>query len=106
LGPNASEVAVGGSLDLFSPFCVEDSAAVTLQNLFSAPDARPPLTLATRCNSAFQTRFSVLFRTRERKPEALALPGYAVSQLGEVLSLTRALPWWSFRKAKGDPAQP
>ena len=29
-----------------------------------------------------------------------ALPGYAVSQPGEVLSLTRALPWWNFRKPK------
>jgi putative molybdopterin biosynthesis protein len=29
-----------------------------------------------------------------------ALPGYAVSRPGEVLSLTRALPWWNFRKPK------
>jgi putative molybdopterin biosynthesis protein len=29
-----------------------------------------------------------------------ALPGYAVSHPGEVLSLTRALPWWNFRKPK------
>jgi putative molybdopterin biosynthesis protein len=26
-----------------------------------------------------------------------ALPGYAPSSSGEVLSLTRALPWWRFR---------
>jgi putative molybdopterin biosynthesis protein len=31
-----------------------------------------------------------------------ALPGYAVSQPGDVLSLTRALPWWNFRKPKLD----
>ncbi len=29
-----------------------------------------------------------------------ALPGYALSQPGDVLSLTRALPWWNFRKPK------
>ena len=29
-----------------------------------------------------------------------ALPGYALAQPGEVLSLTRALPWWTFRKPK------
>lgn len=29
-----------------------------------------------------------------------ALPGYALAQPGEVLSLTRALPWWNFRKKK------
>jgi putative molybdopterin biosynthesis protein len=33
-----------------------------------------------------------------------ALPGYRPSQAGQVLSLTRALPWWRFRSAKGDPA--
>ncbi len=29
-----------------------------------------------------------------------ALPGYGVQQPGEVLSLKRALPWWSYRSAK------
>ncbi|MBL8308107.1 MAG: helix-turn-helix transcriptional regulator [Rubrivivax sp.] len=29
-----------------------------------------------------------------------ALPGYAAQQPGDVLSLTRALPWWNFRKPK------
>jgi putative molybdopterin biosynthesis protein len=38
----------------------------------------------------------------ERWLQALAtLPGYAVADsIGEVLSLTRALPWWNFRSAK------
>ncbi len=30
-----------------------------------------------------------------------ALPGYEVDQGGEVLALTRALPWWRFRRTKG-----
>ena len=36
------------------------------------------------------------------------LPGYAPSSSGEVLSLTRALPWWHFRAAKpaGRPDTP
>jgi len=29
-----------------------------------------------------------------------ALPGYAVNRAGEVLSMTRALPWWHFRAPK------
>lgn len=29
-----------------------------------------------------------------------ALPGYALARPGEVLSLTRALPWWNFRRPK------
>jgi putative molybdopterin biosynthesis protein len=29
-----------------------------------------------------------------------ALPGYAPSSGGQVLSLTQALPWWNFRQAK------
>ena len=28
------------------------------------------------------------------------LPGYAADRAGEVLSLTRALPWWHFRHIK------
>ncbi len=30
-----------------------------------------------------------------------ALPGYAAARSGEVLSLTRALPWWQFRRPRG-----
>ena len=29
-----------------------------------------------------------------------SLPGYSTAQAGEVLSLTRALPWWQFRSTK------
>ena len=29
-----------------------------------------------------------------------ALPGYAVAQPGQVLSLTKALPWWHFRSKR------
>jgi len=29
-----------------------------------------------------------------------ALPGYGVQRPGEVLSLTGALPWWSYRRPK------
>ena len=32
------------------------------------------------------------------------LPGYSPSSSGEVLSLTRALPWWNFRSPKADSA--
>ncbi|MBA4178504.1 MAG: LysR family transcriptional regulator [Leptothrix sp. (in: Bacteria)] len=36
-----------------------------------------------------------------------ALPGYGAQRAGEVLSLTRALPWWKPRRAKGPaPASP
>ena len=34
-------------------------------------------------------------------PHALAeLPGYTAHQAGDVLSLTRALPWWHFKQPK------
>ena len=33
------------------------------------------------------------------------LPGYGVQQAGEVLSMTRALPWWNYRRAKPPHAQ-
>jgi putative molybdopterin biosynthesis protein len=32
-----------------------------------------------------------------------SLPGYGAQQAGDVLSLTRALPWWNYRKAKPGP---
>lgn len=35
-----------------------------------------------------------------------ALPGYGVQQAGEVLSLKRALPWWTYARAKPAHAQP
>jgi putative molybdopterin biosynthesis protein len=31
------------------------------------------------------------------------LPGYTAVRSGDVLSLTRALPWWNFRQAKTEP---
>lgn len=34
------------------------------------------------------------------------LPGYAPQRPGEVLSLTRALPWWRFRGARAGQARP
>ena len=36
--------------------------------------------------------------------EIAALPGYTPADSGEVLSLTRALPWWKYRSAKKSPA--
>lgn len=35
---------------------------------------------------------------------AASLPGYAAARSGEVLSLTRALPWWHFRTRKAKAA--
>jgi putative molybdopterin biosynthesis protein len=34
-----------------------------------------------------------------------SLPGYRAAQAGDVLSLTRALPWWQFRKPKPEAAR-
>ncbi|WP_249931318.1 substrate-binding domain-containing protein [Ramlibacter sp. 2FC] len=34
-----------------------------------------------------------------------ALPGYAPARCGEVLSLSRLLPWWAFKRVKGPHAQ-
>jgi putative molybdopterin biosynthesis protein len=32
-----------------------------------------------------------------------SLPGYGGERAGEVLSLTQALPWWTFRSRKRSP---
>jgi putative molybdopterin biosynthesis protein len=34
-----------------------------------------------------------------------AMPGYRAAHSGEVLSLTRALPWWHFRTPKAHGAE-
>ena len=37
-------------------------------------------------------------------PALNELPGYTASRSGEILSLTRALPWWNFRQPKATAA--
>jgi putative molybdopterin biosynthesis protein len=34
------------------------------------------------------------------------LPGYTAVRSGDILSLTRALPWWNFRQVKAEPRRP
>lgn len=46
-------------------------------------------------------RLSALLASSAWAQTLSTLPGYANNQPGQVLSLTRALPWWSYRAAKG-----
>ncbi len=47
-----------------------------------------------------------VLRDRVWQQSVAALPGYEVTQAGEVLSLTRALPWWRFRQPKAKRRAP
>jgi putative molybdopterin biosynthesis protein len=39
-----------------------------------------------------------LLRSSQWQTQMTAIPGYATAQSGEVLSLSKVLPWWSYRK--------
>lgn len=78
----------------FVPLIEEDYFLVCLADALQHPAVQP------------------LLRALKEPGWAVALdemPGYAsIGQAGEILSLTRALPWWNFRRRKprGQPAAP
>jgi putative molybdopterin biosynthesis protein len=49
-------------------------------------------------------RLRALLQSPAWRDSVAALPGYAPSSSGQVLSLTRALPWWHFRAPRHAPA--
>jgi putative molybdopterin biosynthesis protein len=70
----------------FVPLAQEQYFLVALQPTLEHPHVRALLELL--CDPAW-------------RDELNALPGYAAERSGEVLSLRRVLPWWSYRKPKG-----
>jgi putative molybdopterin biosynthesis protein len=69
----------------FVPLAQEHYFLVTLQHALAQPPVQALLQL---------------LRSAEWRAQLDALPGYESSDCGEVLSLRRVLPWWSFRKPK------
>lgn len=84
--------AAAAQFDLgFVPLIDEDYYLVCLQDSLQNPAVQ-----------ALQAALSA----PEWAVELAALPGYsALPHAGEVLSLTRALPWWRFRRPKAAPAE-
>ena len=66
----------------FVPLMEEDYFLVCLKDALEHP------AVALLCDTLRQPEWPALLA---------GLPGYAARQSGDVLSLTRALPWWSFR---------
>lgn len=81
IGPGIEAAAQPYGLD-FLPLCDEDYFLVCLKDALDTPPVQ-------------QLRAAL---ENPQWPQALAsLPGYQPQRSGEVLSLTRALPWWHFR---------
>lgn len=69
----------------FVPLVQERYFLVTLQRTLSQPPVQKLLEL---------------LRSAEWRAQLNALPGYDARDCGEVVSLRRVLPWWTFRKPK------
>lgn len=62
------------------------------------------VTLASHLKHPHVKTLLAALTEREWQERLGALPGYAASSSGEVLSLRRVLPWWSYRKPKANAA--
>ena len=95
----AAEAVASGSAD--AAFGIE--AAARARGLEFVPLARELYFLVTLQHALaqppVQTLLSLL-RSEAWRAQINALPGYAAENSGEVLSLRRVLPWWSYRKPK------
>jgi putative molybdopterin biosynthesis protein len=85
VGPGVEAAARQFGLD-FVPLTVEDYFLVCLKDTLDHPAV---------------IKLRQTLESPEWRAELAALPGYsAADHVGEVLSLTRALPWWTFHKLK------
>ncbi len=81
-------------------------AAAAAQGLAFVPLAQDDYFLVCLAHALEEPAVQALRRTLQGSAWQQAvdqLPGYALMQPGEVLSLTKALPWWHFRAPKGRP---
>jgi putative molybdopterin biosynthesis protein len=69
----------------FIPLVEEDYFLVCLRDMLEHPGV---------------AQLRELLRGDAWRETVAALPGYSTQRGGEVLSLTRALPWWHFRTGK------
>lgn len=89
LGVEAAAAAFG--LD-FVPLVTEDYFLVCLKDALDHPGV---------------TKLRAVLASAAWREALAAVPGYAPApHAGEVLPLTRALPWWHYRTAKPSPARP
>jgi putative molybdopterin biosynthesis protein len=91
IASGASDAGIGieaaaRSFDLdFIPLIEEDYFLVCLRDALDHPAV---------------LKLRELLQSTRWQRRVASLPGYATAQSGEVLSLTRALPWWHFRARK------
>ena len=96
----AAEAVASGAAD--AAFGIE--AAARARGLCFLPLAREQYFLAALRPSLEHPHVRSLLellRSEAWKAQLDALPGYAADRSGEVLSLRRVLPWWSYRTPKG-----
>ena len=95
----AAEAVASGSAD--ASFGIE--AAARARGLDFVPLAREQYFLVTLQHALDQPQVQTLLsllKSPAWRAQLNALPGYAAEGSGEVLSLRRVLPWWSYRKPK------
>ncbi|MBS0433421.1 MAG: helix-turn-helix transcriptional regulator [Proteobacteria bacterium] len=95
----AAEAVASGSAD--AAFGIE--AAARARGLEFVPLARELYFLVTLQHVLDQPAVKTLLgllRSEAWRAQLNALPGYAAENSGEVLSLRRVLPWWSYRTPK------
>ena len=95
----AAEAVASGSAD--ATFGIE--AAARARGLDFVPVARELYFLVTLQHALDQPQVQTLLallRSEAWRAQLNAIPGYAAEGSGEVLSLRRVLPWWSYRRPK------
>ncbi len=95
----AAEAVASGSAD--AAFGIE--AAARARGLDFVPLARELYFLVTLQHALDQPAVKTLLtllRSEAWRAQLNALPGYSAENSGEVLSLRRVLPWWSYRTPK------
>jgi len=96
---SAAEAVASGGAD--AAFGIEAAAAA--RGLGFVPLARERYFLVTLQQALDQPPVQALLallRSDAWRAQIDAIPGYAADASGEVLSLRRVLPWWSYRKPK------
>lgn len=96
---SAAEAVASGSAD--AAFGIE--AAARARGLGFVPLAQEQYFLVTLQHALDQAPVQTLLevlRSEAWRAQLNAIPGYAAEGSGEVLSLRRVLPWWSYRKPK------
>ena len=81
---------------------LRDLVTSVRQELSDSPDVvdQVKAELQTALDQPQVQTLLTLLRSEAWRAQLNAIPGYAAEGSGEVLSLRRVLPWWSYRKPK------